>query len=189
MNSQPDNQIATIIVTAIWYCTSAARIAMFIVALSLALALTLGTTTAVAQNVSTASEALNFDSAEKRALYHKLTHEFRCLKCQNQNLAGSAAGLADDLKNQIYTMVQRGDSSAQITEYMVARYGDFVLYKPAFKPLTLLLWVAPFVLLAAGLAFVYRLSHGARTSEADTNTVHLSDAEAMQRARKLLDAD
>jgi len=189
MTSQPGNQIATIVETAIWYCTRAARMAMFIVALSFTLVLTLGAATAVAQDVSTASEALNFDSPVKRALYHKLTHEFRCLKCQNQNLAGSAAGLADDLKNQIYTMVQRGDSSAQITEYMVARYGDFVLYKPAFKPLTLLLWVAPFILLAAGLAFVYRLSRSTRNNEAETKPVHLSDAEAMQRARELLDAD
>ena len=86
-------------------------------------------------------------------------------------------------------MVQRGDSAAQITEYMVARYGDFVLYKPAFKPLTLLLWIGPFVLLAAGLAFVYRLSRSSRTDKSDSNPAQVSDAEAMQRARKLLDAD
>lgn len=189
MISQPGNPIGMIVATANRYSTGAARMAIFIIALSCTLALTLGATAAISQDGNTASEALNFDSPEKRALYHKLTHEFRCLKCQNQNLAGSAAGLADDLKNQIYTMVQRGDSSAQITEYMVARYGDFVLYKPAFKPLTLLLWIAPFVLLATGLVFVYRLSRSTGTSEADTNPVHLSDAEAMQRARKLLDAD
>jgi len=95
MISQPGNPIGMIVATANRYSTGAARMAIFIIALSCTLALTLGATAAISQDGNTASEALNFDSPEKRALYHKLTHEFRCLKCQNQNLAGSAAGLAD----------------------------------------------------------------------------------------------
>ena len=185
MNSQLFNQFVSIRQSANQLLSRAT----LVVLVTLAITCSLFTTAAISQDVSTASQALSFDSSEKRALYDKLTHEFRCLKCQNQNLAGSAAGLADDLKNQIYAMVQRGDSAAQITEYMVARYGDFVLYKPAFKPLTLLLWIGPFVLLAAGLAFVYRLSRSSRTDKSDSNPAQVSDAEAMQRARKLLDAD
>jgi cytochrome c-type biogenesis protein CcmH len=80
----------------------------------------------------------------------KLTSELRCLVCQNQSLADSHADLAIDLKNQVRSQMQAGRSDAQIRDYMVARYGDFVLYDPPFKATTLLLWAGPFVLLLIG---------------------------------------
>jgi cytochrome c-type biogenesis protein CcmH len=85
---------------------------------------------------------------ERRAM--KLAAELRCLVCQNQSLADSHADLAIDLKNQVRSQIREGRSDAQIREYMVARYGDFVLYSPPWKATTVLLWAGPFVLLIAG---------------------------------------
>jgi cytochrome c-type biogenesis protein CcmH len=81
----------------------------------------------------------------------KLTSELRCLVCQNQSLADSHADLAIDLRNQVRNQMQAGKSDAEIRDYMVARYGDFVLYDPPFKSSTLLLWAGPFALLLIGL--------------------------------------
>ncbi len=87
---------------------------------------------------------------EKRVM--QLSSELRCLVCQNQSLADSNADLAIDLKNQVRSQLQAGQTEAQIRDYMVARYGDFVLYDPPFKASTLLLWAGPFALLLLGLA-------------------------------------
>jgi cytochrome c-type biogenesis protein CcmH len=81
-----------------------------------------------------------------------LGEELRCLVCQNETIAASQAPLALDLRNEIRGMIRQGKSDDEIRAYLVARYGDFVLYKPPFKPLTLVLWVGPFALLALGIA-------------------------------------
>ena len=81
-----------------------------------------------------------------------LSAELRCLVCQNQSLADSHADLAIDLRNQVREMMQDGKSDEQIREFMVARYGDFVLYDPPVKSSTMLLWVGPFALLLVGVA-------------------------------------
>ena len=80
-----------------------------------------------------------------------LAEELRCLVCQNQTIADSNAPLALDLRNQIRTQIAQGRSDDQIRDYMVERYGDFVLYKPPLKASTALLWVGPFVLVGLGL--------------------------------------
>ncbi len=85
---------------------------------------------------------------EKRAM--KLAAELRCLVCQNQSLAESNAGRALALKEQVRSQIREGRSDAQIRQYMVDRYGDFVLYSPPWKASTVLLWVGPFMLLAGG---------------------------------------
>jgi cytochrome c-type biogenesis protein CcmH len=77
--------------------------------------------------------------------------ELRCLVCQNQTIADSHAGLAQDLRQQIREQLRQGRTEAQILDYMTARYGDFVLYRPPFKATTMLLWLGPAVLLALGL--------------------------------------
>jgi cytochrome c-type biogenesis protein CcmH len=84
-----------------------------------------------------------------------LAVELRCLVCQNQTIADSHADLAVDLRNQIRTMIVQGQSDDQIRKYMTDRYGDFVLYKPPFKPATALLWVGPPVLLVCALAALF----------------------------------
>jgi len=95
-----------------------------------------------------ANEAAPDPALEQRVM--RLTSELRCLVCQNQSLADSHADLAIDLRNQVRSQMQAGKSDAEIREFMVARYGDFVLYRPPLKSTTALLWAGPFVLLAAG---------------------------------------
>jgi cytochrome c-type biogenesis protein CcmH len=82
----------------------------------------------------------------------ELASELRCLVCQNQTIADSHAGLAVDLRNQVREMLRRGDSREQIVEYMTARYGDFVLYRPPLKQSTVFLWFGPALLLVGGIA-------------------------------------
>jgi cytochrome c-type biogenesis protein CcmH len=86
-----------------------------------------------------------------------LAEELRCLVCQNQTIADSNAPLAIDLRNQIRGQIAQGRSDDQIRGYMVERYGDFVLYRPPFKALTLVLWLGPFVLLAAGALIGWKI--------------------------------
>ena len=85
----------------------------------------------------------------------ELAAELRCLVCQNQTIADSHADLAVDLRNQIRDMLAKGQSPDQIRDYMTQRYGDFVLYKPPFKPTTVLLWVGPPVLMLAALVALF----------------------------------
>jgi cytochrome c-type biogenesis protein CcmH len=82
----------------------------------------------------------------------RIAAELRCLVCQNQTIADSHADLAQDLRRQVREMLQRGDSDQQITDFMTARYGDFVLYRPPVKATTVLLWFGPALLLVGGLA-------------------------------------
>jgi cytochrome c-type biogenesis protein CcmH len=82
----------------------------------------------------------------------KIAAELRCLVCQNQTIADSHADLAVDLRNQVREMLKRGESEEKILEYMTARYGDFVLYRPPVKSTTALLWYGPAALLVVGLA-------------------------------------
>ena len=86
-----------------------------------------------------------------------LAHELRCLVCQNQTIADSNAPLAVDLRQQIRTQIAQGRSDAQIRDYMVERYGDFVLYRPPLKGTTAVLWAAPFVMIAIGIAIFFLL--------------------------------
>ena len=81
-----------------------------------------------------------------------ISEEMRCLVCQNESLAGSRSDLANDLRREIRTLIKEGKSDDQIRTFMVERYGDFVLYRPPVKPITWLLWIGPFVILAIGIA-------------------------------------
>ena len=91
---------------------------------------------------------------EKRVM--ALAEELRCLVCQNQTLADSNAPLAEDLRSQIRERMREGNSDAQVVDYLVARYGDFVLYRPPLKATTILLWFGPLLLLASGFAVLLR---------------------------------
>lgn len=90
-------------------------------------------------------------SADQEARFKTLTTELRCLVCQNQTIADSNAALAVDLRNEVQRMLAAGSSDAQIIEFMTARYGDFVLYRPPVKSTTLLLWAAPALFALLGL--------------------------------------
>jgi cytochrome c-type biogenesis protein CcmH len=117
---------------------------------------------------------------EKRVV--KLTSDLRCLVCQNQSLADSHAELAIDLKNQVRAQMLEGKSDAEIRDYMVARYGDFVLYDPPFKGRTVLLWAGPFVLMLIGLGGLAIYLRG-RRNRVDTGELAPADR---ARAEKML---
>lgn len=101
-------------------------------------------------------ETFKFDSPETEKVFHKLSDELRCLVCQNQNIAESNADLAKDLRLEIYTMLMDGKSEDEIIDFMIQRYGDYVLYRPPFKPMTWLLWLGPLMIFVLGVFFAVR---------------------------------
>ena len=106
------------------------------------------------------------NDVQTEARIRHLSEKLRCLVCQNQTLADSNAELASDLRQQLREQVAAGRSDDEILDYLVQRYGDFVLYEPPFKATTVLLWVGPFVLLAAaGLVLVATLRRRRRAPE------------------------
>ncbi len=117
-----------------------------------ALLLTLSLTAVVA-----AQEPLVFASQQQQDRFDQLTRELRCLVCQNQNLADSDAPLAHLLRTEVFEMLQTGLSNDQIKQFLVERYGDFVLYRPPVQNNTYLLWLTPLILLLGG-ALVLRSS-------------------------------
>ncbi|QIL91830.1 cytochrome c-type biogenesis protein CcmH [Microbulbifer harenosus] len=127
-------------------------------------------------------------SAELQARYLVLIEEMRCPKCQNQNLAGSDSMVANDLRREIRRLLEEGFSDAEIQEYMVARYGDFVLYRPPLQRNTMALWIAPGVFAALGLltliVIVARARNG-RGGRQDQESQALS-AEEQRRLAELL---
>lgn len=109
-----------------------------------------------------AQGAAKADAALEERLVH-LTEQLRCLVCQNQTIADSTADLAVDLKNEVREKLARGESDQQIVDFMVTRYGEFVLYRPPVKGSTWALWFGPFLLLLGGLALLglrLRRAHG-----------------------------
>jgi cytochrome c-type biogenesis protein CcmH len=97
-----------------------------------------------------AIDTYEFKDEGERARFRTLTEELRCPKCQNQNIADSNAPIATDLRREIFRMLEEGQSNAQIVDFLVLRYGDFVLYKPPVNARTYLLWYGPFALLGLG---------------------------------------
>jgi cytochrome c-type biogenesis protein CcmH len=95
-----------------------------------------------------AIETYEFDDDALLQRYQVLSAELRCPKCQNQNIAGSNAPIAADLREQLYQQLEAGRSDTEIIDYMVQRYGEFVLYRPRLNSVTLVLWLAPLILLA-----------------------------------------
>ena len=119
-----------------------------------------------------------------------LENELRCLVCQNQTLAESNAPLAEDLRKEVRELAVAGKSDDDIRAYLVARYGDFVLYKPPVKATTYALWFGPFVLLAAGIAVwltVLRRRARMPADDAPDDEPPPMNAAAASRARALLD--
>ena len=98
-----------------------------------------------------------FDDPAMQARYERLISEVRCVTCQNQTIKDSNAFIAADLRREIRRLMEEGKSDAEITDFLVTRYGDFVLYRPRFSGKTLILWIAPFLLVLFGGFAIYRV--------------------------------
>jgi cytochrome c-type biogenesis protein CcmH len=114
-----------------------------------------------------------------------IANELRCLVCQNESLAGSQADLAKDLRREVRNLIKDGKSDQEVRDFLVSRYGDFVLYRPQVKPATYALWVGPFVLLVAGIAVL--VGYLRRRSKQVVETPLTEDER--KRAEALLKAD
>ena len=123
----------------------------------------------------------DFASDEQEALFNKLSTELRCLVCQNQAISDSNADLAKDLRDEMYGMLQQGKSEEEIVEFMVERYGDFVLYNPPLKPMTWVLWFGPAIALVAGFFFVVRIiNRQKKAAVADMSSEEAERLKALQ---------
>jgi cytochrome c-type biogenesis protein CcmH len=103
-------------------------------------------------------ETYQFDTPLQQKRYHAFTQELRCPKCQNQNLSGSDSAISVDLRRQVHRMIMDGKSDIEITQYMVDRYGNFILYRPRFSAQTAVLWFAPLGLLILGSLVWWRMT-------------------------------
>ena len=129
-------------------------------------ALLLGAFLAVAGTASAIDTEKPLPDPVLQARYEAINRELRCLVCQNETIADSNATLARDLRREVRKMIEDGKSDDEIREFMIARYGDFVLYKPRMTPVNYLLWAAPVLLLMGGLYGVVRVVRR-RAAEAD----------------------
>lgn len=103
-----------------------------------------------------AEDVYPFDNDVDRERFQQFTEEMRCPKCQSQNLAGSDAPISQDLKRELHRLIAAGKTDDEVVDFMVASYGDYVLYKPRVEGTNLVLWLSPFILLLVGLsAFVW----------------------------------
>lgn len=125
-------------------------------------------------------EPREFLDPENERRYQNLIAELRCLVCQNQNLADSNAPLASDLRTIVYEMIQSGNSDAEIVEFMVDRYGKFVLYRPPFDTATALLWLGPFLLCAGGLWLLFRKIAKRRALQSTSAALNAAERERLE---------
>ena len=126
-------------------------------------------------------EPIVFENPQVEDDYLELSEELRCLVCQNQNLIDSNAELADDLRREVAKMLKKGKNKEQVKDFMVDRYGDFVLYNPPFKAQTILLWVGPFVLMFWGLfAMLKKIKAGKTESNGDSSELSEQEKEKLQ---------
>jgi cytochrome c-type biogenesis protein CcmH len=107
-------------------------------------------TTSIFAQTAPVQEPLVFENQEQQDRFNQLTEELRCLVCQNQTLADSDAQLAHDLRSEVHEMLLAGNSNDEIKQFMVERYGDFVLYRPPVQKNTYLLWLGPLLFLLGG---------------------------------------
>ena len=103
-----------------------------------------------------AIDALNFSSPQQESDYHQLTQSLRCPQCQNNNIADSNATIAVAMRGKVFELLQEGKSKNDVVDYMVARYGNFVTYDPPMTASTLVLWIAPLLLVLLGVVFLLR---------------------------------
>lgn len=130
-------------------------------------------------NVQAANDLLEFDDPQEEQRYEELLEEIRCLVCQNQSLADSNASLAQDLRLEVHEQMVAGKSNEEIIDFLVSRYGEFVLYRPLFNYRTLLLWLGPLVLFICAAMFVFRVVKSRKSSDLPEQVINPSDRERL----------
>jgi len=136
---------------------------------------------ALASGLQADDVPMEFSDPAQAQRYKDLIGELRCLVCQNQSLADSNAELAQDLRREVYRKFIEGDNNEDIIKYLVARYGDFVLYRPPFKLTTYLLWLGPIIFLIIGICIAFSLTR--------KQQVHALNEEEQKYADQLLNED
>ena len=130
-------------------------------------------------------EVRNFDNKDQEVLYNQLMFELRCLVCQNENLAASNADLAKDLRDEVYEMItEKNLGEKEVKAFLIARYGDFVLYKPPVKKSTWLLWFGPFIMLFIGFIILFAVIRSNKKKDAS-----LLDNKKRNEVRQLLESE
>ncbi|KAB7895851.1 cytochrome c-type biogenesis protein CcmH [Rouxiella sp. S1S-2] len=120
---------------------------------------------ALSFSVFAAIDTYQFKSVQQEQQYRQLTEQLRCPKCQNTNIAASDSIIAADMRTKVYQLLNEGQSSKQIVEYMVARYGNFVTYEPPVTPSTLILWVGPALFVLVGALVIILRARRRQTGE------------------------
>ena len=133
-----------------------------------------------AGQASAAIDVYTFDSDAQEQTFRELTKELRCHKCQIQDIADSNAGLAKDLRDKTYQMVRDGKNKEEVVDYMVARYGNFILYDPPLMASTLILWLGPLLVIVIGAATVV-----VRSRRAPAATKRMNNALSEEERRRL----
>ncbi len=140
-------------------------------------------------NAQAVIEAYEFQDKATEERFQTLTEELRCPKCQNNNIADSNSALSSDLRGEVYRMLDEGADDETVIDFMVTRYGEFVLYKPRVTEMTWVLWYGPFVLLAIGLLVVFLIArHRRRAGSTVGEGAHLAPEER-ERLKQLLEQD
>lgn len=130
-----------------------------------------------------AIDPYEFESETQRERYQHFIEDLRCPKCQNQNLAGSDAPIANDLRHELQRLLKEGKTDGEIVDYMVSRYGEFILYKPPFDKKTAVLWLAPIAFFVAGILVLINIARRRSISKTSTELT----AEEQAKLKQLLD--
>ncbi|MBC54443.1 MAG: cytochrome c-type biogenesis protein CcmH [Gammaproteobacteria bacterium] len=132
--------------------------------------------------VHAAVDVFDFETAEQEQRFRELSNEFRCPMCQNANLSSSPGGVAADLRREIYRMIMEGQTDQQIEEFMLARYGDFILYRPRLTMQTVLLWFGPLLFLVIGIWVAYSIMRRSGRESPEATSSLSGDEEARLKA-------
>ena len=134
-----------------------------------------------------AIDALNFSSSQQEDDYHSLTQELRCPQCQNNNIADSNATIAVDMRGKVFELLQEGKNRNEVVDYMIQRYGNFVTYDPPMTMATMVLWIAPILLVFVGILFVFKRK--SKSPSAVNSDVVLDDEENARLSALLKEKD
>ena len=134
-------------------------------------------------NGAYAVEEVELKSLDDEPRFNELANELRCMVCQNQTIADSNAELARDFRNQVKEKINQGESNEEIRDYMIARYGDYILYRPPFNLATALLWIGPFLLVIIGFFIVMKIVRRSSKKDGDAPV----DAKQQAKLKAMLD--